>query len=238
MCCNKMSYFVLSKSSKNQLNDNSDDNLICTNSENIYLLPRINYDYYEKNGLFESNLIEWCKQFGDISKIFLDIGSHTGTYGISLAPYFNHIYCFEPQKMTYYACCGSVALSKKDNMTCLNIGLGSQGQSGNMMLNINSIDGGGSSLHKINNVLRTEEVKIKTLDSLNIENVGFIKMDVENNELDVLKGATNTLLVNNYPKILFESNNYNQELFDYLKDVLEYNVIQVAGTHNMFLATK
>jgi len=42
-----------------------------------------------------------------------------------------------------------------------------------------------------------------TLDSLELENVSFIKMDVESSELNVLKGATKTLL-RNRPVIVFE----------------------------------
>ena len=65
-------------------------------------------------------------------------------------------------------------------------------------------------------------------------------MDVEDNELNVLKGSLDTLKNSNYPKILFESNKTNNitsnELFNYLKD-LQYNIIQISGFTNMFLAT-
>ena len=76
----------------------------------------------------------------------------------------------------------------------------------------------------------------KTIDSFNLENIGFIKMDVEENELFVLKGALNTLKQSNYPTILFESNNSNEELFSFLKN-LNYKIIQISGCSNMFLAS-
>ena len=69
----------------------------------------------------------------------LDIGAHTGTYTVSLAQYCNHVYAFEPQKMTYYALCGSIALSNLTNVTCLNVGLGSNEQVGKQTLNIITI---------------------------------------------------------------------------------------------------
>jgi FkbM family methyltransferase len=140
--------------------------------------------------------------------------------------------------MTYYSLCGSVALSNITNITCLNFGLGSNEQSGKNILKIVSNDGGGSTLHSNNmNVLKEEEIEIKTLDSLNIQNIGFIKMDVEDNELFVLKGSIETLKQSNYPIILFESNYNNTELFDYIK-YIGYNVIQIQGVTNMFLATR
>ena len=76
---------------------------------------------------------------------------------------------------------------------------------------------------------------MKTLDELDIANIGFIKMDVEENELYVLKGALKTLAKSNYPTILFESNYNNQELFDYIKEIGYSGIIAVGGCNNMYL---
>jgi len=166
----------------------------------------------------------------------LDIGAHTGTYAISLEQYFKKIYAFEPQKMTYYALCGGVALSCINNIECIKCGLGSSEQVGINKLNIVSIDGGGSSIHKNNNsILAVEDIEIKTLDSFNIDNIGFIKMDVEDNELYVLKGGIETLKRSNWPKILFEMNVYNKDLINFLIDY-KYKIIKLQNTNNMYLA--
>jgi FkbM family methyltransferase len=102
-------------------------------------------------------------------------------------------------------------------------------------LNIVSLDGGGSTLHSNSStVLRTEDIEIKTLDSLQLENIGFIKMDVEENEYQTLLGSQNTLRRSNYPKILFEMNSENPQLVDFLSS-LNYNIINVSAS-NMFLA--
>ena len=175
-----------------------------------------------------------------MDKVFLDIGAHTGTYAVSLASYCKHVYCFEPQKMTYYALCGSVALSNIDNITCFKSGLGSIDQIGQRSLKIVSNDGGGSSIHAETGVLREEAIQINTLDNFQLSDIGFIKMDVEENELHVLKGATDTLRRSNYPKILFESNpdsgEVSRDLFSYLTDVLNYRIVQIGGSSNMYLA--
>lgn len=228
-------YFILTKPINLEINDNKKNQIISVN-ENVYILPKNNINYYINNGLFENNLIEWCKQFCNKDKNMIDIGAHSGTYTISLANYCEHIYSFEPQKMTYYSLCGSVVLSNIKNVTCINYGLGSFEQVGNQTLNIVSLDGGGSSLHLTgNNVLHKEEIEVKMLDSFNITNIGFIKIDVEDNELHVLLGAKNTLKNSNYPKILFEMNNVNKQLMDFLTD-LQYNIISINGYNNMFLA--
>lgn len=232
-------YFILTKE---HTTDNETDQIIFINRPTTYILPQVNMEYYAKHGLFENQLIEWTKQLLTIDKIFLDIGSHTGTYAISLADLCKEVYCFEPQKMTYYALCGSVALSNKQNITCFQMGLGSEDQVGTKTLNIVSNDGGGSSIHITKDILREEQIDIRTLDSYNIDNIGFIKMDVEENELDVLKGAMETIIRSNYPKILFESNPIDltrqHALFEYITNILNYRIINIGGYSNMYLAEK
>jgi FkbM family methyltransferase len=243
------SYFILSKSkTSTHVYDNTDNQIIDLNNNRLaFFLPKNIISYYCENGIFESELIDWSKQFCSKEKIFLDIGAHTGTYSLSLSQECKEVYSFEPQKMTYYALCGSVAMSNLQNITCLNIGLGSNNQVGKKWLNIVSDDGGGSTLHLTDNnktnVLRKEEITVETLDNIADKysissDIGFVKMDVEDNEYYVLLGAENTLKNSNYPKILFECNNRgnNQPLFTYLSK-LGYIVISVQGVANMYLAS-
>jgi FkbM family methyltransferase len=229
-------YFILTKNKEKDVYNNKENQIITVNEKKVYLLPQVNIDYYVKRGLFEANLIDWSKQFCHSNKNIIDIGSHTGTYAISLANHAKHVYAFEPQKMTYYALCGSVALSNLQNVTCYNYGLGSQEQKGEKILNIVSNDGGGSSL-QINNqkVLKEEKINIDILDNFNLEDIDFIKIDVEGNEYDVIKGGIETIKKSNYPKILFESNAKNEELNNLLQD-LGYTIINVKGCSNMLFA--
>jgi FkbM family methyltransferase len=230
-------YFLFKKPVNTDVTQELDTQILTfSRKENIYFLPKTNLPYYSEFGLFEKPLIEWVKQFCRKDQVFLDIGAHTGTYAITLAEYSQSVYAFEPQKMSYYALCGGVALSNIHNITCIPYGLGSESQIGIKTLNIVSPDGGGSTLHTNSMpVLSTEQIEIRTLDSFSFENIGFIKMDVEENELEVLKGARETLRKSNYPTILFESNEKNPPLFEYI-NANGYNIIPIQGQINMFLA--
>jgi len=229
-------YFILTKPRNSNVSENDQNQIVSLNaSADVHILPKINLEYYTVFGLFENQLIEWCKQYCTLKTNFLDIGAHSGTYSISLAGVSNSVYAFEPQKMTYYALCGSVALSGLENIDCHKVGLGSIDQVGIQSLKIVSNDGGGSSLHSTTGILREEPIEIITLDSLNLSNIGFIKMDVEENELYVLQGAVETLARSRYPPILFESNGDNPDLFTYIHS-LGYDIISVVGCNNMFLA--
>jgi len=236
-------YFFLTKSVLNQTDYNAENQIVHLNpgNRNVFMLPEVNLDCYWKYGLFECQLIEWSKQFCKKEKLFLDIGAHTGTYAISLSMNAREVVAFEPQRSTYYALCGSVVASGlSDKIVCHQYGLGSEEQVGIQTLKIVSNDGGGSSLLPGNDeqVLREENIQVRTLDSFELRNVGFIKMDVENNELNVLRGALDTLRESNYPTILFESNGSNPALFGFLKEALKYTIIPVRGISNMFLACK
>jgi len=228
-------YFILTKEITSDTGCDKTNQVIALTNKKVYILPKNNITYYIDHGLFEKSLIEWCKQLCVKDKNFLDIGAHSGTYSISLSDHCKTVYAFEPQKMTFYSLCGSVALSNIKNIECINIGLGSEKQVGKQILNICSLDGGGSSIVNTSNILQTEEITIRTLDSFNIDNIGFIKIDIEENELDALLFSKNTLKKSNYPKILFEMNNINTDLTDFLKG-LGYSVLKIGGFSNMFLA--
>jgi FkbM family methyltransferase len=235
-------YIILTKDERDATDNNQNNQIFFTNKPLTYLMPAVNHTYYSERGLFENNLIEWCKQFCNKDSTFLDIGAHTGSYAISLAPYAAKVIAFEPQRMTYYALCGGVALSGATNVECMKIGLGNADQVGPLTLHIVSNDGGGSTVHapSSDKVLNSETIEIQTLDSLNIQSkISFIKMDVEENELHVLQGGMETIVRTGYPKILFESNSQtNTALFDYLREILGYQIIKVSGFFNMYLAER
>jgi hypothetical protein len=119
----------------------------------------------------------------------------------------------------------------------MNIGLGSPEQIGTNTLKIISNDGGGSSIHATSDILREETIQLDMLDNLHLTDIGFIKMDVEDNESFVLKGAMNTLKLSGFPPILFECNDKtkNMELFD-IMEKMSYKIVTLSGVHNMYLA--
>jgi FkbM family methyltransferase len=236
-------YFILSKPNEGEILDIDKDQIIYINQPKIMIIPREYISHHSLYGIYESSLMTWIAQeFSSKDKLFIDIGAHTGTFSINLANKFKHVYSFEPQKMTYYALCGSTALSNIENITCINVALGSEEQAkkGTARLYITSDDGGSSSLHKSNenNIIKEEVVLIKTLDNyIDVfkNEIGVIKMDVEKNELEIIKGGLNCLKKSNYPMIFFEAETNHGDVFDFLRNI-GYKVIPIQSYLNMYLA--
>ena len=105
-----------------------------------------------------------------------------------------------------------------------------------------SKDGGSNGISKFNyddiNNTPFIDVPVNTLDSFELTDINFIKIDVEGHEQQVLEGSIKTITENDYPKILFESWDEHHEkeghpsiqiqtdLFDFIKS-LEYKIVKV-----------
>ena len=214
----------------------------------ILLYPEESIDIHYNNAILEGSLIEWCKEFCGSDGIFVDIGAHTGSYAVSLSPKCQSVYAFEPHERNFYALCGSVALSNRQNIHCYRLGLGSPDQVGQAILKIQNEDGGNSTINDVDpdKVIRQETVELTTLDIFFNNNpltapIKLIKIDVENNELNVLKGAVKTLITNGCPKLIFEKHpdeNENQKLVDFIRSNLGYHIQPISGYENMYLASR
>jgi FkbM family methyltransferase len=157
---------------------------------------------------FEVSLIyRVIEEYSDPNKDFIDIGSHIGTYSWLLSPHFNYVHAFEPNKEIYNYLCGNIALRNQSHkINTYNLGISDKED--NLTFYMRSHDGGGSGFEDIDSNEPTQDIgklPVKTLDSFNFNNIGFIKIDVEGHEKKVLLGAKETLEKNNYPPILFES---------------------------------
>ena len=228
--------------------------------------PKSNADYKEKQimffpeysvakwffekGIAEKALIHWITDnFIDSGKMFLDIGAHVGTYAWTCGKKALHTYAFEFSPTTFCYLAANIALQNmEEKISPLPFALGNK--EGIMDYIIRSKDGGGNGckhLSATDNNCRKIPIPVRTLDSFQLDNVGFIKIDVEGFEKEVLEGAVETLKRNNYPKIVFESwgdwkesegvpaKQLRLDVIAFLES-LGYRVDQIGGCQDMFLA--
>lgn len=128
-------------------------------------------------------------------EIAVDCGAHIGLWSRDLENYFDKLYCFEPVKEFFN--CLKINIKNK-NTELYNQALGNGMSSGEILITKNS--GNSGLTHIIHNNERNfnekdiiEKIEIIKLDSFNLKQLDFFKIDVEGLGLDVLRGAKKTL---------------------------------------------
>lgn len=202
--------------------DNTITNYIIDN----YTTDGISKKIYENN-IWDPIHIKICTDFINkyvnmVDKCILDIGANLGGWTVEIAKNFkdNKVYSFEPQEKKYYQLCGNIFINKLDNVTAHRYALTDNPNIEELVFLIDNHNNGGSRLEceyqRAPTIVPHISVNVptKTLDKMKIENVGFIKIDVEGHEYSVLKGGIELIKKSNYPPIAFES--WDD---DYLKNI-------------------
>lgn len=171
----------------------------------------------------------------------IDVGSNQGLYSYRMAKLFSKVYAFEINDSLTAA----LAAYNPGNIEIINTGLSSTAGEG--ILYIPVLNGlpltGWASLAPNNcpdtKIHNEKPVKFCPLDKFNIQAVSFIKIDVEGHELEVLKGAVETL-ARSRPILLIEIKEQNRsEVFaffakqNYQKKKLE-DIIGIKGSEENY----
>ena len=122
--------------------------------------------------------------------VALDVGAHVGIWSRNLVEKFKNIYAFEP--VPKHIECWKQNMSQCDFTHFLNtVALGDENVINEMYVPI--MNSGMASLVWPTPDTQTIEIETRTLDSYEFDQVDFIKIDVEGFEINVLRGAENTI---------------------------------------------
>ena len=140
-------------------------------------------------------------------KVFYDIGSNWGyfsLYAATLPDYHGLIHAFEPVEETYLDLQDWVRqLGQERRVSCHKVALSNT--DGVAQMGVLTEDSGLASLARAEDTdSENHEVETCRMDSLNLPNPDFIKLDVEGYEFEVIQGSLNTLLKSK-PMIVFEN---------------------------------
>lgn len=152
----------------------------------------------------------------------IDVGGHIGLWSNQLTSLFKNVYAFEPIP---------------SNQECFRLnapkailypfGLGSKEDK--IILKKHSSDNSGSYSISDEGI----EIDIKPLDSFNFTDISFIKIDVEKYELEVLKGAVETLK-REKPVLCVEQGESQKPAIPFLNN-LGFKLVTVFGKEHIFI---
>lgn len=132
------------------------------------------------------------------NSITVDAGANIGLVALPIAhlvlPKKGIVHAFEAQRMMAYALSGAVALNDLENVFVYNQALGATAG----VLKADSPDYGkaqdfGTFSLVEQKPTQTESIEVVTIDSLNLDRLDFLKIDVEGMEIDVLTGSQKSI---------------------------------------------
>ena len=171
---------------------------------------------YFLNGIYlDDEIIKKIFEIIPKNKNIIDIGANIGSHTLRYSKYVDNnckVYSFEPQKFIFDNLLSkTIEDNELKNVKLFNIALGNKNITGSM----NKLCDKGRPMNYDTNYETNfggtnigfggQPVDIKTLDSFNFDNIGFIKIDVEGAEKIVIQGAKETLKKNR-PIVIYEKN--------------------------------
>lgn len=156
--------------------------------------------------------------------IALDIGANIGNHSLFFSNYFNKVYSFEPNPITYDVLLINCKYNTpKKNIIPYNFGLSESERELPFIIDRSNI--GGSKIQTSHEVANEDEkttVQVKKVDDIEFPQkkpISLIKIDVEGHEFKALKGAEK-IIKSNKPLILFEQG--KDEIFGGSSKVIDY----------------
>ena len=203
----------------------SPDDACCGVRPGYYLLDEPMASHFRTcaGGTPEAPLIDWAWQrYGRPGDLFLDIGSHVGSWALPFALAGMRVMAFEPNPSIY----DLLQQAATDNelsyeeLQLVNAAVGEDFSTAR--LTAPGIDGGMASIVLNYNLPLSENVDVIPLDPLCLA-PSLMKVDVEGAELDVLRGAKKTI-EDCEPVIFFECwederGQRIEELFGYVESI-------------------
>ena len=136
--------------------------------------------------------IEHCESENKKFNHILDVGAWVGTWSIAMNKFCGRVVAFEPDALHYECLIKNVP----ENVETHQLAIGSEKK----LISLSD-----DNFTQSKRVMGEGSIPMVTIDSLGLDDIDLIKIDVEGYEMEVLKGAENTL--QNVQYVMIELNN-------------------------------
>jgi len=146
------------------------------------------------DGFYEKSLVDNILNsfdFDSSKTVCVDVGSNIGNHIVQFSAKFSHCFGFEPQLRTFRIL--ELNTEYIQNITVFNYGLSELNQKVDFKIPI-SHTGGASFNLNLNENFYKEEVDLRNFDEMLIDEISYIKIDVEGNEFDVINSMKNSIM--------------------------------------------
>ena len=146
------------------------------------------FEHYIKDGGYQTvhrdTILKYVKENRPNLKNCIDVGSHVGFWSKDFTNLFTHTFAFDPIPQVRECYIKNITNS---NYTLYPYGLGKENKKISVLYSPKET--GNTHASDKGNL----DVEIKTLDSFNLENIDYIKIDAEGYEIEVVEGAKNLI---------------------------------------------
>lgn len=196
---------------------------------------------------WEEHFHQQFKKYVKPGSVVLDIGSHIGTHTLPLSRLVGNqgtVYAFEPQVKIFCELAINMYLNKCENVKMFHQALGADERWIEMSIpketwmeqfGRDTINEGHGTVNLHSNNQTGDQAKLVKLDDFQLQNVSFIKIDVEGFEMEVIKGGIETIK-RNMPVIIMEifENSEKQEKIQTIEK-LGYTHSKLSGDDYLFI---
>jgi FkbM family methyltransferase len=167
----------------------------------FYIMPRYRCHYVDND--YEDFSLDLMLRFAGRDSTVVDVGAHYGIYSLLAARAGARVVAFEPLPENFEVLRKNIRANRLDVDARQSAASDAEGR---RHFNVPwASDSAGFSAHPIAETIRTIEVSTRTIDSvLAGTRVDVLKIDTEGHEIEVLRGASDTLAANPRLKLLVE----------------------------------
>jgi FkbM family methyltransferase len=179
---------------------------VCGFKFNVHKNDTCVSDCLRSGELFEKFIISLVQPYIDPQKNIIDLGANIGTHSVIYCNFLTSgkVYSFEPQPLIFDILTENLRINNCTSRSKI-FNVGASDSSSRFFMNATyDVKENQGAFRIINDTSQTGiYIDCVPIDSLNITNVGYIKIDVEGHEYKTLKGMKNTILQNK-PTMLIE----------------------------------